>query len=118
LAGLPDHAISLRLRVGEQPVRLGAGMVDQRIGLGRGRRHHRPGVLLGLAQQRVPSVQDILGIVELAGDGVLDVVDQLQDVTAGHHTTRRHRHAARFFHNRAQLIERLKYSVHGNTLQA
>ena len=24
----------------------------------------------------------------------------------------------RFFHNRAQLVERFKYSVHGNTLQA
>ena len=118
LTGLADHAVGLRLGVGEQPVGLGAGVVDQRIGLGRRRRHHRAGMLLGLAQQRVASVQDILGVIEFAGDGVLDVVDQLEDITAGHHAARRHRHAARFFHNRAQLIERFKYSVHGNTLQA
>ena len=27
-------------------------------------------------------------------------------------------HAAGFFHDRAELVERLEYSVHGNTLQA
>ena len=75
-------------------------------------------MLLGFAQQPVAGVEDVLRVVEFAGDRVLDVVDQLQDVTAGHHATRRHRHAARFFHNRAQLVERFKNSVHGNTLQA
>ena len=75
-------------------------------------------MLLGLAQQRVASVQHVLGVIEFAGDGVLDVVDQLEDVSAGHHAACRHRHAAGFFDNRAQLVERFKYSVHGNTLQA
>ena len=93
-------------------------MVDQRIGLGVAVDTIESGVLLGLAQQRVPGVENVLGIVEFAGDGVLDVVDQLEDIAAGHHAAGRHRHAAGFFHNRAQLVERFKYSVHGNTLQA
>ena len=75
-------------------------------------------MLLGLAQQRVPGVEDVLRVVEFAGDRVLDVVDQLEDVAAGHHAACRHRHAAGFFDDRAQLVERFKYSVHGNTLQA
>ena len=75
-------------------------------------------MLLGLTQQRVASVENVLGVIEFAGYRVLDVVDQLEDISAGHHAARRHRHAARFFDDRAQLIERFKYSVHGNTLQA
>ncbi len=118
LTGLGDHPVGLRLGVGEQPVGLGAGVVDQRIGLLRRRPHHRVGMLLGLAQQRVAGVEHVLRVVELAGNRVLDVVDQLQDIAAGHHASGRHRHAARFFDNRAQLVERFKNSVHGNTLQA
>ena len=75
-------------------------------------------MLLGLAQQRVPGVENILGVVEFARYGVLDVVDQFEDIAARHHAAGRHRHAAGFFHNRAQLVERFKNSVHGNTLQA
>ena len=75
-------------------------------------------MLLGLVQQLVTGVEHVLRVVEFAGDGVLDVVDQFEHVAAGHHTTCRHRHAAGFFDNRAQLVERFKYSVHGNTLQA
>ena len=67
---------------------------------------------------RVAGVEHVLGVVEFAGDGVLDVVEQLEHVAAGHHAARRHRHAAGFFDDRAELVERLKYSVHGNTLQA
>ncbi len=75
-------------------------------------------MLLGVAQQRVTRVEDVLGVVELTGYRILDVVDQLEDIAAGHHAARRHRHAAGFFDNRAQLVERFKNSVHGNTLQA
>ncbi len=70
-------------------------------------------MLLGLAQQLVAGVQHVLGVVEFAGDGVLDVVDQLEHVAARDHATCRHRHAAGLFDDRAQLIERFKYSVHG-----
>ncbi len=118
LAGLGHHPVGLRLGVGKQPVGFGARVVDQRIGLGGGRGHHRVGVILGFAQQRVTGVEDVLGVVELAGYRVLDVVDQLEDIAAGHHAACRHRHAAGFFDDRAQLVERFKNSVHGNTLQA
>ena len=70
-------------------------------------------MLLGLVQQLVTGVQHVLGIVEFAGDGVLDVVDQLEHVATRDHTTCRHGDAAGLFHDRAQLIERFKYSVHG-----
>ena len=70
-------------------------------------------MLIGLVQQRIARVQHILCIVEFARDGVLDVVDQLEHVAAGHHATSSHRDAAGFFDDRAQLIERFKYSVHG-----
>ena len=74
-------------------------------------------MLLGLVEQRVPCIQHILGIVELAGDRVLDVIDQFQHIPARDDTAGSHRHAAGLFDNRAQLIERFKYSVHGATLQ-
>ena len=67
---------------------------------------------------RVARVEHVLGVVELAGDGVLDVVEQFEDIAAGHHAAGRHRHTAGFFDDRAELVERLKNSVHGNTLQA
>jgi hypothetical protein len=54
---------------------------------------------------------------ELAGDRVLDVVDQLQDVAARHHTAGGHRHTAGLFNDRAQFVERFKNSVHGDILQ-
>jgi hypothetical protein len=113
LAGLGDHAIGLRLRIGEQPVGFGPRVVDQRIRLGRRRRHHGAGVLFGLAEQCVASIEHVLGVVEFARNRVLDVIDQLEDITAGHHAAGRHGHTARFFNNGAQLIERFKYSVHG-----
>ena len=75
-------------------------------------------MLLGVAQHRVAGVEHVLGVVEFAGDGVLDVVEQLENVAAGHHAAGRHRHATGFFDDRAELVERLEYSVHGNILQA
>ena len=75
-------------------------------------------MLLGVAQHRIAGVEHILGVVEFAGDRVLDVVDQFEDVAAGHHAARRHRHAARLFDDGTQFVERFKYSVHGATLQA
>ena len=62
--------------------------------------------------------QDVLGVVELARNRVLDVIDQFEDIAAGHDASGGHRNAARFFHNGAQFVERFKYSVHGYTLHA
>jgi len=118
LARLGDHPIRRALGVGQDPIRLRPGVVEQRVRLGSGRRDHRFGVLLGLAEHAVAGVKHVLGVVELTGDGVLDVVYQLEHVTTGHHAPSGHRHAAGFFHDCAELVERLKYSVHGNTLQA
>ena len=75
-------------------------------------------MLLGLVEQRVTRIQHILGVVEFTGDRVLDVIDQFQHVPAGDDAAGGHWHTAGLFDNRAQLIERFKYSVHGATLQA
>lgn len=75
-------------------------------------------MLLGLTQHSVAGVQDILGVVQLARDGVLDVVEKFQDIAPRHHAARGHGHSACLFHDRAELVQRLKYSVHGNILQA
>ncbi len=73
---------------------------------------------LSLVQQRVAGIEHVLSVVELTRDGVLDVVDQFQHVATGHDAARGHRHATSFLDNSAQLVERLKNSVHGNTLPA
>lgn len=75
-------------------------------------------MVLRLVEHRVPGIQHILGVVELTGNGVLDVVEQLQDIAAGHHAPGRHRHATGFFDDCAEFVKRLKHSIHGNTLQA
>ena len=75
-------------------------------------------VRLGLVQQRVAGVEDILSVVQLTWDRVLDVVDQFEHVTTRDHAARGHRYAASFLDNGAQFVERLKNSVHGNTLPA
>ena len=73
---------------------------------------------LGVVQHRVTRVEHVLGVVQFAGDRVLDVVDQLQHVAARHHAAGRHRHATGFFDDGAQFVQRFKDSVHGHTLLA
>ena len=93
-------------------------MAERLLSIGVRLADHRLVMLLGLTQQRIAGIQNILGVIELAGNGVLDVVDQLKDIAAGHDASGGHRNAARFFNNGAQLVERFKYSVHGYTLHA
>jgi len=111
--GLGHHPVGLRLGVGQQPVGLGAGMAQQRLGLGAGAVDGGVGVILGLLQHRVAGVEHVLRVVQLAWDGVLDVVDQFQDVAARNHAAGRHRNTTGFFDDGAQFIERFKNSVHG-----
>ncbi|BBZ27832.1 hypothetical protein MMAD_21270 [Mycolicibacterium madagascariense] len=75
-------------------------------------------MILCLAQHLVAGVEDVLRVVEFAGDGVLDVVEQLEHVASGHHAAGRHRHTAGFLDDGSELVERFEYSVHGNTLPA
>ena len=118
LARLTDHPVGLRLGVRQDPVGFRAGVVEQRIRLSGRRGHHRIRVRLGLVQQRVAGVEDVLGVVQLTRNCVLDVIDQFEHVTTRDHAARGHRHATSFLDNGAQLVERLKNSVHGNTLPA
>lgn len=117
LTRLGDHPVGLRLGVGQQAVGLGPGVIEHGVRVRVRLAHHRLAVLLGFAQQRIARIQHVLRVVEFTGDRVLDVVDQLEDITAGHHAAGRHRHTACFFDDRAELVERFKNSVHGKTLQ-
>jgi len=75
-------------------------------------------VVLRVTQHRVAGVEHVLGVVEFSRDRVLDVVEKLEDVAAGHDAACGHRDSTGLLDDRAELIERLKYSVHGNILQA
>lgn len=118
LTRLGDHAVCLGFCIGQQAVGLGTGMAEHAVGLGVGTRDHRFGVLLGLAQQRVAGIEHVLCVVEFTGNGVLDVVDEFEHIPARDDAAGGHRHTARFFDDRAELVERFKNSVHGNILQA
>ena len=113
-ARLVDHTVGLRLRLGEDPVGLGASVREHRLGLRIRLGHRRLGVLAGITDQRVTLVEDILRVVELAGDGVLDVVEEFQHVAARHDAPGGHRHTPRLFDDRDQLVESLKYPVHSH----
>ena len=115
--GFGDHPVGLRFGIREQPVRLATGMAEHGLGFGVGIGDRGVGVFLGLVEQRVASVQHVLGIVEFAGDGVLDVIDKFQHIAARDDTAGSHRHTAGLFDYCAQFVERFKYSVHGATLQ-
>ncbi|AGL28367.1 hypothetical protein J113_20310 [Mycobacterium tuberculosis CAS/NITR204] len=118
LACLADHPISLRLRVRQDPVSLGAGVVEYRLRLSGRRGHHRVSVRLSVLQHRITCVEDVLRVIQLTGDRILDVVDQLQHIPTRDDATCRHRHASGFFDYGAQFVQRFKDSVHGHTLLA
>lgn len=71
-------------------------------------------MLAGVADERVALVEHVLRVVELAGDGVLDVVEQFQHVAARDDTACGHRHTPCLFDDRDQLVESLKYPVHSH----
>ena len=73
---------------------------------------------LRLVQQRVAGVEHVLGVVQLTRDRVLDVVDQFEHVAPRDNAARGHGNATSFLDNGTQFVERLKNSVHGNTLPA
>ena len=100
--GLGDHLLGLLAGLGEDPVGLGA-----RVGPG------LLGLLGRLGHELVAVVEHVLGVVELAGDRLADVVEQLQDVTAGDDAARRHGDPASLLADGHQLVQRLEHPVHG-----
>ena len=93
---------------------LGAGMRQHGLGLGVGLGHRRLGVLARIADQGVALIEDVLSVVEFARDGVLDVVEEFEHVTARHDAARGHRHTPRLLDNRHEFVESLKYPVHSH----
>jgi len=110
--GLGNHAVGLRLCLRQEAIGLCTRMRQQRIGLRGGLTDEGVGAHSRVADQLVALIEDVLRVVEVAGDGVLDVVEQFEHVASGDHATRSHRHTARFFDDGAQFIQRFEYPVH------
>ena len=60
---------------------------------------------VGVVDDLVAAVQDVLGVVELAGKRLADVVEQLEHVTARHDAVRGHRDAPSLLDDRDQRVE-------------
>ena len=69
----------------------------------------------GLADHLIAVVQHVLCVVDLAGQRVPDVVQQLEDVAARHHAGGRHRQSPGFLDDGDELVEGLENPVHDRT---
>ncbi|GAA3689523.1 hypothetical protein GCM10022238_02890 [Gordonia hankookensis] len=69
-------------------------------------------MLPGIADERIPLIEHVLGVVELTWDGVLDVVEEFEDIASWNDAARSHRDASRFLDNRDEFVERFKNPVH------
>ncbi len=102
-----DHA-----GVVEQVLRLATRAAHGLLGFGARGGELLVRLLLRGADDVVTVVEHVLGVVELGRDGVADVVEKLEYVTAGHHATRRHRHPPCLLEDRDELVERLEDPIH------
>jgi hypothetical protein len=68
--------------------------------------------VLGLADDLVLAVEHVLGVVELAGDRVADLVEQFERITPGHDAVGGHRDAPGLLEDRDQLVKSLEHPVH------
>ncbi len=120
------RAVGLVVRVGEQLLRAGphvgedalgfVGRVgDRALGLGVRAGDRLPRLLAGGVDQVVALVEDVLGVVDLRGQRVADVVKEFEHVSPGHDAAGRHRDAARLLDDGHELVERLENPVHGNS---
>src|SRR6185312_5311205 len=116
--GAADAGLVLAFGRGGDANRLLASLADHAFAVLARFAHHPVGLRLGVLQHGIAGVQHVLGVVQFARNRVLDVVDQLQYVTAGHHAAGRHRDAAGFFDDGAQFVQRFKNSIHGRALLA
>ena len=89
---------------------------QQRSGLGLGARAGLLGLLRGVVDQLVAPVQHVLGVVQLAGQRLPDVVEQLQHLAARHDAVRGHRQAPRLLDDGDQRVERFEDPVHAPIL--
>jgi hypothetical protein len=101
--------------LGEPAVRLGVGVVQCLLGLEVGLADGLLRLVLGVADDLVAAVEHVLGVVELAGQRVADLVEQLQHVAPGHHAARGHGETSGLLHDRDQLVKRLEHPVHGGS---
>jgi len=58
-------------------------------------------------------VQHVLRVVQLAGQGLAELVEQVEHVAPRYHAVGGHRQAACFLDHRDQRVERFEDPVHG-----
>ena len=75
-----SSACGSRLR--DQPLRLGPRLGDQLLGVGGRAAAGLLGLVLGLGDDLVAPVEHVLGVVQLTGQRLAHVVEQLEDVAA------------------------------------
>lgn len=105
MPGLGEGLLGLGAGLLDQPRRLGVGVGDHLLGVGLRTRPGRLGLALGLAEDVVAAVEHVLGVVELARQCLPHVVEQLEDVAAGHHAVGGHRDAPGLLDHGHQRVE-------------
>lgn len=109
---LADHPIGLRLGFGQDPVGLGARMRHHVRRLGRRIVDGLVGQVAGITDEGIALVENILRIVEFAGDRILDVVKKSEHISARHDAASRHRKASRLLDDSDKFVQSFKYAVH------
>ena len=66
----------------------------------------------GVAEHVLALVEHVLGVVELARNRVLDVVEQFEDIATRHDTAGRHGNTSCLFDDGHEFVESFKYPVH------
>ena len=100
-AGLRQRALGLLAGVGEQLIGLGLRAGPGLLGL-----------LGGVVDELVTPVEHVLGVVQLAGQRLPDVVQQFEHLAARDHAVRGHRQAPRLLDDGDQRVERFEDPVH------
>jgi len=113
--GVGQHLLGTAAGLGDDALGLVRGIGDRALGFPVRPRDGLPRLLAGSVDQVVALVEHVLRVVHLAGQRVADVVEQFEDVTAGHDATGRHGQPTRLFDDRDELVERLENPVHGNS---
>ena len=113
MAGAREGLLGLGAGVGDQPVGFGVRGGERGRGVGLRPRAGLLRLLRGVVDELVAAVQHVLRVVQLAGQRLADVVEQLKHVAAGDDAVRGHRDPSRLLDHGDQRVEGFEDPVHG-----
>ena len=116
MAGAREGLFGLGAGVGEQPVGFGVRGRERGRGVGLRPRAGLLRLLRGVVDELVAAVQHVLRVVQLAGQRLADVVEQLKHVAAGDDAVRGHRDPSRLLDHGDQRVEGFEDPVHAPIL--